>query len=252
MDDERPRETIEADLGGEDELSGFGWRKLLATSVSFLILGLLAFNFFAQDFQLHLFIPTIVAAVALIFARSKGRLAGIVGLIAILVAGGLSWWVSFSLFLPASLFEFSSAVLVILGLLFGLIASIGAIAKPRGGSGGAKTLAFLLIVLFVAGLGYSVYSVSVAESDSAQPGDLEVTASNFAFNPTQLEAEEGQVEILVTNNDNANHSFTIDELDVDLFVEGGLARKVSFEVEPGEYEFYCVPHDYMKGTLTVE
>jgi plastocyanin len=162
------------------------------------------------------------------------------------------FWVFFSLFLPASLFEFSSALLIILGAVFALIASIAALVKPRGASGGAKVLAYLLIILFVAGLGYSVYSFSMVEDASARPGDLVVTAADFVFEPTELEAEEGQVGVVVTNTDYAAHSFTIDELDVDQFVEGGVTRRVSFEAESGEYEWYCVPHPDMKGTLTVE
>lgn len=249
-DDERPRETIEADLGNDDE-PGFGWRKLLATSLSFLVLGLLAFNFVA-GFEPFFLIPTIVPAVALVFTRSRGRVGGILGLVAILVVAGLMFWIVFSLFLPASLFEFSSALLIVLGLLFSLIAAIGVLAKPRGGSGGARTLAFLLIILFVAGLGFSVYSFSAAESAVAQPGDVEVVTADFEFDPTELEAEEGEVGVLVTNNDNVAHSFTIDELDVDLSIEGGLSRRVTFRAESGEYDFYCVPHPDMKGTLVVE
>jgi plastocyanin len=253
MDDERPRQTIEADLGGEDDLSGFGWRKLLATALAFATLGYLALFFLApQDQQMFFLIMAGVTALALILSRIRARWAGLIGLLAILGVGFFTFWVVFSLFVPASLFEFSSALLWALGILFGLIAAIATLVKPRGSSTGARVLAFLMIILLVAGLGYSVFSFSQIEEAVAEEGDLEIEMVDFEFEPNEAEVEEGQVAVHVTNIDNFTHSFTIDELDVDLFVEGGVSKRTTFAADSGEYEWYCVPHPDMKGTLTVE
>ena len=173
-------------------------------------------------------------------------------LLIVLGVGFFTFWIAISLTTPGSLFEFSSALLWTLGILFGLIAAIAALIKPRGASTAARVLAFLMIILLVAGLGYSVYSFSTIESASAEPGDLEVAIADFEFEPNELEGEEGQISVAVDNTDNFTHSFTIDELDVDLFVEGGVSKRTTFAADSGEYEWYCVPHPDMKGTLTVE
>lgn len=56
----------------------------------------------------------------------------------------------------------------------------------------------------------------------------------------------------MTNKDGTLHTFTIDELDVDLASPGGTSARVTFEAEPGTYRFYCVPHEAdMNGKLTV-
>jgi hypothetical protein len=43
----------------------------------------------------------------------------------------------------------------------------------------------------------------------------------------------------MTNHDLFCHTFTIDELDVDLEAPLGGAREVSFTAPPGTYRFYC-------------
>lgn len=253
MDDERPRETIEADLGGDDDLTGFGWRKLLATALAFVVLGYLALFFLApQDQQMFFLIMAAAAAVALILSRIRARWAGLIGLLVIAGLAFFTFWIALSLTTPASLFEFSSALVWTLGILFGLIAAIATLIKPRGASTAARVLAFLMIILLVAGLGYSVYSFSTIESATAEEGDLEISIVDFEFEPNDVEVEEGQVAVFVDNTDNFTHSFTIDEWDVDLFVEGGVSKRTTFRAESGEYEFYCVPHPDMKGTLVVE
>lgn len=253
MDDERPRETIESDLAGDDDLTGFGWRKLLATALSFVTLAYLALFFLApKDQQMFFLILAAAAALALILSRIRARWAGLIGLLVILGVGFFTFWIAFSLLAPASLFEFSSALLWALGILFGLIAAIATLIKPRGASTGARVLAFLMIILLVAGLGYSVYSFSTIETASAEPGDLEVTIADFEFEPNELEGEEGQISVAVDNTDNFMHTFTIDELDVNLVVEGGVSKRTTFAADSGEYEWYCEPHPDMKGTLTVE
>jgi plastocyanin len=218
-------------------------------------LGYLALFFLSPEGQqqrIFFLVMAGVAALALILTKIRARWAGLFGLLAIAGVGFMTFWLVFSLFLPSALFEFSSALVWALGMLFGLIAAIATLIKPRGASTAARVLAFLMIIFLVAGLGFSVYSFSQVEEAVAEEGDLEIEMVDFEFQPNDVEVDEGQVAVHVTNSDNFTHSFTIDELDVDLFVEGGLSKRTTFRAESGEYEWYCVPHPDMTGTLIVE
>ena len=56
----------------------------------------------------------------------------------------------------------------------------------------------------------------------------------------------------VTNLDGTRHTFTIDELGVDLSVPPNSEGRVTFTAEPGTYRFYCRPHEVdMEGSLVV-
>jgi plastocyanin len=53
-----------------------------------------------------------------------------------------------------------------------------------------------------------------------------------------LTARSDQVTVVLTNHDLFWHTFTIDELDVDLEAPLGGTRDVSFTAPPGTYRFY--------------
>lgn len=75
------------------------------------------------------------------------------------------------------------------------------------------------------------------------------------FSTTELSANAGQVTVVVDNHDVWWHTFTIDELDVDLRIPSSGKRQVSFTAAPGVYRFYCAIPGHtplgMVGTLTV-
>ena len=83
-------------------------------------------------------------------------------------------------------------------------------------------------------------------------GAVTLTAVNFAFDPATLTAASGST-IDFTNEDDAEHSFTIDDSDVDEDVDGGASTTVDLgSLEAGTYDFYCKYHkDSMTGTLEV-
>ncbi len=89
-----------------------------------------------------------------------------------------------------------------------------------------------------------------------QRGDLVVKASNTAFDPIEITVGTGPAAVFFTNTDLFWHTFTIDDLGVDLKVPVRGSRRASFEAKRGSYEFYCkIPgHIFagMKGTLVVE
>ena len=76
----------------------------------------------------------------------------------------------------------------------------------------------------------------------AEPGDLIVTATDFTFGDAAVAAPAGDVAIAVTNTGSTRHTFTIDELGVDLDVPPGTTQRVTFDADAGTYRFYCRPH----------
>ena len=93
-----------------------------------------------------------------------------------------------------------------------------------------------------------------ATEPAADDGDgaVTLTAANFAFDPASLTAAAGDT-IEFTNEDDAEHSFTIDDSDVDEDVDGGGSTTVDLgSLDAGSYDFYCKYHkDSMTGTLEI-
>jgi plastocyanin len=100
------------------------------------------------------------------------------------------------------------------------------------------------------------------DSGSGNGGDgggeaqsVELTAANFTFDPTTIEAAPGQeIQVTLVNDDSAEHSFTVEDLDVEVEAEGGESADVSFTApDSGSVEFHCEYHpDQMKGEITVD
>lgn len=54
-----------------------------------------------------------------------------------------------------------------------------------------------------------------------------------------------------TNDDDATHSFTVQEANIDEEVDAGASTTIAVDVDPGTYDFICKFHDDMTGTLEV-
>lgn len=92
--------------------------------------------------------------------------------------------------------------------------------------------------------------MQVEGGQSAQT--VEVVASNFAFSPTSIDATAGdQISLLLVNEDDVEHSFTIDDV-VDIEAHGGEDASDSFTAPDSTVEFYCRYHpDVMRGEVTI-
>ena len=78
-----------------------------------------------------------------------------------------------------------------------------------------------------------------------------ITAANIAFDPAEVSVGAGET-ITLRNEDDVEHSFTIDDPPVDTETEGGEEATVQAPDEPGTYHFHCRYHpDQMTGILTV-
>jgi plastocyanin len=82
----------------------------------------------------------------------------------------------------------------------------------------------------------------------------DITAKDFTFDPTDLTLEAGrEVTIVLTNEDDAEHNITAEDLDVDQDAEGGETGQATITPDAGSYDFQCKYHpNQMQGTITVE
>jgi len=235
----------------------FTWRKLLQLAVLANLLGLLYKGLFETNTLALILFGLMLAGLGLLRFRN-----GIIGILLIgLLNADTAFW---TLTGAASNFangEHLSALLLpsYLGLisLLVLTAAVGSwmdrkepgrVRRPAAISAVATVL---LLVLIIA-IGVPVSSGSRLPVDA---NSLAINAENMHFSTTELVSDNGQVTINFTNQDLWWHTFTIDELDVNLNVPMGAVRTAEFKAPPGTYTFYCgIPGHAaagMNGTLTV-
>jgi plastocyanin len=150
-------------------------------------------------------------------------------------------------FIPLSVFTVGTAVAIVAAIPSFRERSVPAAASRRAG---AITIA--AAALIVAGAVVSVVAAAGIESVPAHEGDIRVVTQDLEFRPVAIDAEGTTVSVHITNKDSTRHTFTIDELGIDLSVPPEGTQRVSFEAEPGAYRFFCRPHDpSMQGELIV-
>jgi plastocyanin len=87
-------------------------------------------------------------------------------------------------------------------------------------------------------------------------GSIAVEQDDFYFSPTFIEAKPGtEVTVELTNEGKADHTFTIDSLNVDQTVPGGRKGSVTFTLpkKAGTVQFHCRFHEAsgMQGAFVV-
>lgn len=117
--------------------------------------------------------------------------------------------------------------------------------RRRSGRLGA---ALFSVVLLVAACG----SDDGATGSGGGSADETITIADFTFDPDTLELPSGQdVTIEVTNNDDVEHSFTLDDDSVGQDVEAGESQTVTLNLTDG-IGWHCEYHPaQMTGTITV-
>lgn len=235
----------------------FTWRALLRLAALADAIALGAASIILRDPEP--LVLGVVALIGLVLLRYRGGLAGIV-LLGLLFADVTFWMLAgtashlitrqgvLALAIPAALTAISLA---------GLVAAVAAVVRrsvPEAGGRtapvmGLATVAFFALVL-AAGL------VRGPGEPPTRAGEIRLETANSTFSSMDLVADRGDVTIRMANTDLFWHTFTIDELGVDLKVPVGGEQAITFTALPGAYSFYCaVPgHDAllrMRGTLTV-
>jgi plastocyanin len=122
-----------------------------------------------------------------------------------------------------------------------------------------RTLSVLLaaLLLFAGACGGGDDGEEAGAGEDVESADalpVTMTAGDFKFEPESLEGHATHtVDLTFVNEDDVEHSFTIDDMEVDVEAEGGEEATATFTPEEtGTFEFYCKYHpDTMSGELTV-
>jgi plastocyanin len=83
-------------------------------------------------------------------------------------------------------------------------------------------------------------------------GKVEIEQDNFYFEKTFIKGTAGSVKVKLENEGNTQHSFTIDDQDIDTVVQAGKTKTVTVELTDGQpVNFYCKFHrsSGMQGAL---
>ena len=188
----------------------------------------------------------------------RGKRWGLVAaaLVAVLVIGLRTLAISFDLARPGDVAPFllTVAMLVSAGLaVSSAIAGLAGAGRNTLVGGGA---------LLAAATGAGLLLLSPQGDDTGSLTDEQVTALptvemvNFSYAPAQLRVEPGQsVAFRFTNDTDDTHTFTVDDLDLDVQVPSGRSRVVVVDAAAGEYGFWCSARshreDGMEGRLVV-
>jgi plastocyanin len=117
---------------------------------------------------------------------------------------------------------------------------------------GGRVVAAMVLVLGLAACGDDDDAENGGTDNERAGAGATIVAADIAFDPTELSVAAGET-ITLRNEDDVEHSFTIDDPEVDAEAEGGEEATVEAPEEPGTYAFHCRYHpEQMTGTLTVQ
>ena len=92
--------------------------------------------------------------------------------------------------------------------------------------------------------------VATETSGDAAPGAAAINIADLAFDPSILTVESGPTDITITNDDDTDHTFTLDDGSVDQEIEPGGSVTVTIDISSST-GFHCTIHPSMTGTLEV-
>lgn len=231
------------------------WTKLLRTTAVLTILLMIVILVLAGEFIPPFAVFFVLLLVGLFLLSRGGKAGPIVLLVTFVLFVALNAPFVFpTLAVPVSTVDF---VISIAALVLGIGGLIAAIAVLRGRdaqpSSAPRKTALVLAAVVLVGLVIGVAARATYEEPSRESDDVNLVASGNEFTPATIETDGGEVSVYVTNEDGGFHTFTIDELDVNEPLPGGVSTRITFDAEPGTYEFYCIPHaPDMDGELTVQ
>ena len=102
----------------------------------------------------------------------------------------------------------------------------------------------------LAGAAVAVLSVAgLVEHGLAQGQDLKIAVQDYWFEPTYQRVSVGTT-VEWTNGDDESHTVTNDLGMFDQEIWPGETWSYTF-TQPGVYFYYCQPHDWMIGEITV-
>ncbi len=196
-----------------------------------------------------------------------GTWAKIVAIVVALASAAVLFWTAFGLASPASFFDFVPGLLVIPGVIITIVASVAAlVAGRRGhtvtGREGGERRAITIVVAVVGGLALisAVLTVATRSTTDTSAAASQVEMKDFSYDQAAYQAAGGS-QLAVRNDDPFRHTFTIDELGIDVQVGPGSSALVDIPGEAGTYVVYCTYHtsdpknptaDDMASVLTIK
>jgi plastocyanin len=234
---------------------GSGWRRLqaisaLAVLASFLVPMLISLSF--EPFLVAMAAPLVVGLLLLRWPRVGAIWLGAVSL------GLLAFSAPFlvdALAHPESVADFIPLALFVVGGVVCVAATVPAFRERAGAavpSGVPRAVAIAAGSVFVVAAAVSLIAAAGIDTAPARAGDVRLVTEDIVFVPEASTVESGRVSVHVTNRDATRHTFTIDELGVDLNIPPNTSQRISFTADSGTYRFYCRPHaPGMEGVLVV-
>jgi plastocyanin len=219
-----------------------------------------------DDFTFFLIVSAIPLLGAFSMSRSNtwAKVGGIA--LAILLCFGL-FWTAFGLLVPTSFFDFMPGVLVMPGALIGIIAGIGAIkatkrnevtAEPVAGE--KKGIRIVLSVVIAAAVVSGALTFLTKSTADEADADSVVVLTDFEYPEDEMSLAAGST-LYVRNDDPVMHTFTVEDLDIDVELGPGSSELIEIPAQAGTYVVFCRPHtmdtenpgeDDMAATLTIE
>jgi plastocyanin len=231
----------------------FEWKHVLLLSVAISVIVFIALMVIQQTLIPPIVIFIVLALIGAFLLRARER----AGAIMLAIVSILFFLLDLPFTLPAlavpeSSVDFLASSLTTLSLIAMAVSSV-AIIRGRS-EGNAVRFSVIITVLGALAVIASVAARITYEGAELQPGDIEVALEDVEFLPQRISASGGEeVSVYLDNRDTVFHTFTIEELDVDVEIPGNGSARVTFEASPGTYEVTCRPHEPdMTGTLDVE
>jgi plastocyanin len=234
--------------------SGWSWAKLLKWSAIAGFIVIAAITILGGEIIPPLIVFAVLWLVGAFLVGRSPKGAAILLLITFVLYLALSVpFVLPTLTVPAAGGEFILNVASLVAAILGIVSAI-AVLRRRDAvpSTAPRKLGMAGVAVTVLAVIVGVAAMAMYEGATAEEGDVQLVAEDIKFKQESLQATGGTVGVYVENRDSTLHTFTIDELDVDLTIPGGQTARVEFDAEPGSYTFYCVPHESdMEGKLDV-
>jgi uncharacterized cupredoxin-like copper-binding protein len=117
----------------------------------------------------------------------------------------------------------------------------------------------LLAAVLLAGCGSDDGNDQAADDTTGVVGEVELTATEFKFDPSTVElAKSGEMTFTLVNDGQLTHALEIEGQGIEEEsdeIDGGATTELTVDLKPGEYEFYCPVDGHrekgMEGTLVV-
>ena len=79
-------------------------------------------------------------------------------------------------------------------------------------------------------------------------------SGEYVYDPAEFTFERGEQVTLVMTSEGEFHTFTVEELEIDVHVDAWKSKALTYTFDkPGTYELVCIPHETlgMTGVITV-